>query len=109
MVYVLFGSEHVPKVKEQLNSQTQFCDQTKCEILKYKIRLFTIGFSKNLEQLRRKEQTAYKKRLKILESNLNNKKMLDEYSKCKNKHDEIYGNMAEGVKVRSKSLWYEKG
>ena len=40
--------EHVQKVKEQLNSQTQFCDQTKWEILKYKIRLFTINFPKYL-------------------------------------------------------------
>ena len=37
----------IHKVREQLNSQTQFCDQTKWEIL------ITIKFSKNLAQLRR--------------------------------------------------------
>ena len=35
--------------------------------------------------------------------------MLKEYNKCKIKLEEIYDNIAEGVKVRSKVLWYEKG
>ena len=33
----------------------------------------------------RKEQSALENRLKTLESNLNSKKMLEEYNKCKNK------------------------
>ena len=52
-----------------LNLQTQFCDQIKWEILKYEIRLFTIRFSKNLAQLRRKEQSKLESRFKILEPN----------------------------------------
>ena len=79
------------------------------EILKYEVRLFTISFSKNSVQLRRKEQSALENRLKILESNLNSNKTLEEYNKCKNILEEIYGNIAEGVKVRSKILWYEDG
>ena len=35
--------------------------------------------------------------------------MLEEYNKCKNNLEEIYDNMAEGVKVRSKITWYEEG
>ena len=34
--------------------------------------------------------------------------MLEEYNKCKNKLEEIHGNSAEGVKVRSKILWHEE-
>ena len=78
-------TEYIHKVKEKLNSQTQFCDQTKRKILKYEIRLFTISFSKNFAHLRRKEQSALENRLKILESNLNSNKILNEYNKCKNK------------------------
>ena len=93
--------EHIQKV-EQLNSPAEFCDQTKWEILKYEIRLFTISFSKNLAQLRRKEQSALENILKILESNLNSNKMLEEDNKCRNKLKEIYDNTAESIKVRSK-------
>ena len=35
--------------------------------------------------------------------------MLEEYSKCKNKREDIYDNIAEGIKVRSKSSWHKKG
>ena len=35
--------------------------------------------------------------------------MLDEYNKCKNKLEEVYDDIAEGVKVRSKTSWYEEG
>ena len=44
-----------------------------------------------------------------MESNLNSKKMLEEYNKCKNNLEEIYDNIAEGAKVRSKISWYEEG
>ena len=35
--------------------------------------------------------------------------MLEEYNKCKNKLEEIYDNILEGVKVRSKILINEEG
>ena len=60
-------TKHTQKVKEQLNSQTHFCEKTKWETLKYEICLFTIGFSKNVVQLRTKEQSALENRLKILD------------------------------------------
>ena len=90
------STKHIQKVK-QLNSQTQFCNQTKWEILKYEIRQFTISFSKNHAQLRRKEQSALENRLKILELNLNSSKMLEEYNKCKKKKklEKIYDNIAK--------------
>ena len=62
-------TEHIQKVKEQLNSQSQFCDQTKLEIFEHEIRLLTISFSKNLAQLKRQEQSTLVDRSKILESN----------------------------------------
>ena len=97
------------KLKKQINPQTQFCDQTKWEILKYEICLFAISFSNNLAQLRRKEESALEDKLKTMESNLNSNIMLEEYNKCKNKLGEIYYNITEGVKVRTEISWYEKG
>ena len=35
--------------------------------------------------------------------------MLEKYNKCRNKLEEIYDNIAEGVQVRSKITWYEEG
>ena len=35
--------------------------------------------------------------------------MLEKYNKCINKLEEIYGNIADGVNVRSKISWYEEG
>ena len=75
--------------------------------MKCEIRLFTINFSKNLSQLRRKEQSALENRLKILESNLNSNKILEKYKKCKNKLEEIYDNIAKDVKVRIETSWYK--
>ena len=65
--------------------------------LKYEIRLFTIRFSKNLAQLRRKEQSVLEIKLEIMKLNLNSNKMLEKYNKCKNKLEEICCNIAEGV------------
>ena len=92
-------TEHIQKFKEQLNSQTQFCKQNR----------FTVKLSKNLAQLRRREQSALENRLNILESNVSSNKMLEEYNKRKNKIEEIYGNIAEGFKIRSKISWYQEG
>ena len=82
-----------------MNSQTQFCNQTKWEIFKHAIRLFAISFSKNLAHLRKEQEFLLENRLKILESNLNSNKILEKYNKCKNKLEEICDNIAEGVKV----------
>ena len=35
--------------------------------------------------------------------------MLEEYNKSKNRLEEIYDKILEGVKVGSKILWYEEG
>ena len=45
----------------------------------------------------------------MLESNLNCDINSIEYNNCKNQLDEIYDNIAEGIKVRSKRQWYEDG
>ena len=44
-----------------------------------------MSFSKHLAQLRKEEQSVLENRLKILESHLNSKKVLQGYNKCKNK------------------------
>ena len=45
----------------------------------------------------------------MLESNLNCDINSVEYINCKNQLEEIYDDIAEGIKVRSKCQWYEEG
>ena len=49
--YVLRLKELINKVKGELN---QFCDQVKCELLKYEIRCFTVKFSKDLAKAKKR-------------------------------------------------------
>ena len=75
-------------------------------MLKYEICYFTIKFSKDLEKGEKSKQYSLGNKLKFLESNLNCGINLVEYINCKN---QIYDDIAEGIKVRSKCQWYEEG
>ena len=66
------------------------------EALKYEIRCLTIKFSKDLAKAKKSKQYFFENQLKFLESNLN----CD--INCKNQLEEIYDDIAEGIKVRSK-------
>ena len=57
---------------------------------------------------KRKKQHELENKLKILEKFLSCDKNIEEYHKCKADLDEIYDNIAEGVKIRSKCQWYEE-
>ena len=49
-----------------------------------------------------------RKKLKVLESNLNSEANY-EYAKCKQHLELIYERANEGGKIRSKYQWYEEG
>ena len=78
-------------------------------MLKYEIRFFTIKFSKDLAKARKSKQCFLENKLKFLESNLNCDINSAENIDCKNQLEVIYDDIAEGIKVRSKCQWYEKG
>ena len=101
----IFIQEHL----QYLNSSTDFCDQVKWEYLKYEIRAFTINFSKRLSKTKKVEQIKLENEIKNLEQNLNSPEKLQQYDSCKVRLEEIYENIAEGIKVRSRCQWYEDG
>ena len=78
-------------------------------MLKYEICCFTIKFSKDLRKAEKNKQYSLENKLKLLESNLNCDINSVEYINCKNQLEEIYDDIAEGIKVRSKCQWYEEG
>ena len=51
---------------------------------------------------KRKNQHELESKLKILEKSLSCNKDIEEYHKCKADLEEIYDNIAEGVKIRRK-------
>ena len=78
-------------------------------MLKYEIRCLTIKFSRDLAKTKKSKQYSLENKLKLLESNLNCDINSVEYINCKNQLEEIYDDIAEGIKVRSKCQcqWYE--
>ena len=95
-------------IKKRLVTDNVFDEQSQWEILKYEIRKFTMRYSKVIAKEKRKKQHELESKLKILEKFLSCDKNIEEYHKCKADLDEIYDNIAEGVKIRSKYQWYEE-
>ena len=58
--------------------------------------------------LRKIKQHDLENKLKILEKSRSWDKNIEDYHKCKADLNEIYDNIAEGVKIRSKFHWYEE-
>ena len=82
------------------------------EFLKYKIRQFTINYSKEKASERKARRIALEKTVKRLEISLStnsNETLLEEYYKYKNELESIYNFIAEGIILRSKASWYEHG
>ena len=83
-------------------------EQSQWEILKYEIRKFSIRSTKVIAKEKRKKQHGLESKLKILGKSLSCDKSIEEYHKCKTDLTEIDGNIAEGVKIRSKCQWDEE-
>ena len=83
---------------------TKLDDQVRWEYLKYKVRKFSIKFSKAQAKKLRLERLLLEKKIKNLESNMNNH---EEYNDCKTQLKQIYKIKVNGIKIRSKCEWYE--
>ena len=105
--------EFVEKMKEHkstclnlLGKENILDDQVRWEPRKYKVRKFSIKFLKAQAKKLRLKSVLLEKKLKNLESNMNNH---EEYNDCKTKFEQIYKIKANGIKIRSKCEWYEHG
>ena len=91
------------------NKDPNLCDRMKSELLKYEIRSFSINFSKNIAKQSRILQNNLEKKIKSLESNLDNDENFQEYTNGKNELETIYSKVSEGIRIRSKTDWYQYG
>ena len=76
--------------------------QSQWKILKYEIRKFSIRYSKVIAKEKRKKQHELESKLKILEKSFSWDENVEEHHKRKADLAEIYDNIAEEVKIRSK-------
>ena len=88
----------------------------KWEYLKYKIRQFSIKYGKEKSQGMKNKASELETRLKELEEVLdeaptvqNNEELLKELNETKAKLEEIDTYQTEGLIMRSRCQWYEKG
>ena len=95
--------------KKRFLTKDIFDEQSQWEILKCEIRQFSICYSKVIAKEKWKTQHVLERKgnLKSLK-NLSCHKNIENYHKCKADLDEIYGNVAEGVKIRSRYQWYKE-
>ena len=74
--------EHISMCLNLLEKGKILDDQVRWEYLKYELRIFSIKFSKAQAKKLRLERVVLEKKLKILESDMNNH---EEYNQCNNK------------------------
>ena len=99
----------IQKVIFSLENDTYLTDQLKCELLKYEICKFAINFSRKLAQNSPKFQTRLESKIKNLEQNITDEDKFNEYKTAKDELENLYDNIATGVKIRSKCDWYQYG
>ena len=92
-------NEHIRKTISNFNNDPNLCDQMKWELLKYEIRSFSINFSKKKGKQSRILQNNLEKKIKSLESNLDNDENFQEYTNAKNELETIYSKISEGIRI----------
>ena len=99
--FVLKLKEHIKHVKTSFHSNVENNEHFKWEFLKYEIRKFTIGYSKNKAKLKREKVSFLEKKLKDLEQNLNNEETKLQCNSFKGELNDIYEEKSNGIKIRN--------
>ena len=107
--YVKQMKEHIQNVKHQFDPIFKEKPQAQWEFLKYEIRKFSMVFSKKKSKEKRENLARLEGKLKELEQNLNCDENLEQYGIYKNELNDIYNDISNGIKIRSKCDWYEFG
>ena len=101
--------EHIKFIKNSFISNFENKPQLQWEYLKYEMRSFAIKFSKNKAKIKREKILTLENKLKKLEENLNIEEIKIEYDNCQNELNDIYEEIGNGIKIRSRCDWYEFG
>ena len=90
--------EHISTCLSLLGKENILYDQARCKYLKYEVRKISIKKIFQAKKLRL-ERVLLRKKLKNMESNMNNH---EKYNECKTQLEQIYKIKANGMKIRSK-------
>ena len=96
--------------KEDLKDLTD--PRVKWDFLKYKVRNFTIDCSKHSAFKRREARINSEAEVKVLSDVLSlttDKSIMSKYEEAKVKLESLYDYITEGIILRSRTTWYEKG
>ena len=94
-------------IRTFLNEAQDMDKQLKWELLKYEVKKFTIQYTRNSSRQKRERKQQLEDRLQTLLEN--DKQDSDEYKAAHKNLDEIYDDIATGIRIRSKCDWYEQG
>ena len=100
--------DHIENTLKMLDDENISDKQIRWEYLKFEIRKLSIEFSKETAKKEKLETMFLENKLKVLESNLNYLQN-PEYIEHKNNLENIYQKKVNGLRIRSKSEWYEHG
>ena len=98
---------HVQNIKN--DNGLSIDPQIKWEFLKYQIQKCTVKFSKIRVKDAQKQGEKLETTFKLLEKSLSTVENQCLYNKCKRDLKELYDNIAEGIRIRSRCQWYEEG
>ena len=97
------------KLKANLTLTLEKKAHVQWEFLKHKTRKFSVEFSKNKAKLRREKLSRLEVKLKELEQNLSNDETKEQYNVYRGEINEIYDDISNDIKLKSKCNWYELG
>ena len=113
---MLANDEYINKLTNHISESLSILDQNgirddqiRWEFIKFEIRQFSITCSKNLPKSLNAEREILEKELKDFEKSGSRYFDNEDYLACKTKLDQIYDKKVEGLRIRSKCDWYEKG
>ena len=97
----------IKNILDNLDQDNIVDPQFRWEYLRYEIRKFSIYFSKGIARNKKTEKMYQENKLKTLE---NSPSFVDnpEYIETNDKLDKIYQEKTNGIRIRSKSNWYEQ-
>ena len=100
---------HISKSLSVLNQSGIKDDRIRWEHIKFEIKQFSITFFKKLSKSLNAEREILERELNDSEKSGSSYFDNEDYLACKTKLDKIYDKKAEGLRIRSKCDWYEKG
>ena len=110
MNYVALLTKSVPEWLAEFSAVTD--ERVLWDLIKYRIRQFSIKYSKEKTREKRERVSKIEKRLQTCEEQCSKCPSDENFEQLENlqiEYDDIYEDLAKGAIIRSKANWYEKG